>query len=205
MNLIEIGKFIAECRKSKNLTQLELANILHITDRAISKWENGRSLPDASIMIDLCKVLDITVNELLCGERISMDNYNNEMEANLLKMVKEKENADKHLLRLEIIYTSFATIVALTLIALGSFLNIEIWLRLVLIAAAIIIVVIAIIIALGIEQKAGCYVCPHCGNIYIPSYKSVVFSLHIDRTRYMKCPNCGKRGWHKKTISKDIT
>ena len=75
MNQEMIGKFISSCRKDKGLTQMQLAEKLNITNRAVSKWETGKSLPDASIMLDLCEVLGITVNELLCGERIAMENY----------------------------------------------------------------------------------------------------------------------------------
>ena len=204
MDLIKIGKFIAECRKAKNLTQLQLAEALYVTDRAVSKWENGRSLPDSSIMLELCKCLDITVNDLLCGEKVNMENYNNEIEANLLQMIKEKEEADKRLLRLEVIFGIFGTITCLSLIMLGSLLNIETWLRIVLIVGGFVILVPLCLLLIGIEQKAGYYVCPNCGEKYIPTYKKVLFAVHINRTRYMKCPKCGKKGWHKKIISKSM-
>ncbi len=76
MNQIKIGKFITECRKKNNLTQAQLAEKLNITDRAISKWENGKAMPDSSIMLELCEILKISVNELLSGEVIKMENYN---------------------------------------------------------------------------------------------------------------------------------
>lgn len=69
MNQEKIGKFITECRKQKNLTQNELADKLGITDKAISKWENGRCMPDISLLEELCSILDVTINELLSGER----------------------------------------------------------------------------------------------------------------------------------------
>ena len=103
MDLLKIGKFIAERRKAKELTQLQLAEKLNITDRAVSKWETGKSLPDSSIMLELCKELEITVNDLLSGEVVTMEDYNKEMEKKLVEMVKEKEKADKHLLRLEVV------------------------------------------------------------------------------------------------------
>ena len=95
MDQIKIGRFIAERRREKNLTQMQLAEKLGITDRAVSKWENGRSLPDSSIMLALCKELDISVNDLLCGEVVSMENYNKELENKLLEVVKEKEKGRK--------------------------------------------------------------------------------------------------------------
>lgn len=88
MNQIKIGKFIAECRKKNNLTQMQLAEKLNITDRAISKWENGKGMPDSSIMLDLCNELKISVNELLCGEFIEMNNYNEVAEKMLLEMAQ---------------------------------------------------------------------------------------------------------------------
>ena len=94
MDQVKIGKFIAECRRKTNLTQMQLAEKLNITDRAISKWETGKSLPDSSIMLELCDVLGISGNHLLCGEVVTMDNYNKELENNLLEMIKQKEQAE---------------------------------------------------------------------------------------------------------------
>ena len=88
MNQIKIGKFIAKCRKKNNLTQMQLAEKLNITDRAISKWGNGKGMPDSSIMLDLCNELKISVNELLCGELIEMNNYNEVAEKMLLEMAQ---------------------------------------------------------------------------------------------------------------------
>ena len=76
MEQVKIGKFIASKRKEQGLTQLQLAEKLGITDRAVSKWETGKSLPDASLMPELCKLLKITINDLLCGEVVSVENYN---------------------------------------------------------------------------------------------------------------------------------
>ena len=101
MDQLKIGRFIALCRKKEGLTQMQLAEKLCITDRAVSKWETGRALPDSSIMLELCEILKITVNDLLCGEVVSMDNYNSELEKRLLEMVKQKEESDRRLLTLE--------------------------------------------------------------------------------------------------------
>ncbi|MDO4650044.1 MAG: helix-turn-helix transcriptional regulator [Eubacteriales bacterium] len=84
----KIGRFIAECRKSKGLTQMQLAEKLGITNRAVSKWENAKSMPDVSVMISLCEILDISVNELLSGEKISMDAYREKAEQNLMASCK---------------------------------------------------------------------------------------------------------------------
>jgi len=80
MDQVKIGKFIASCRKEQGMTQAVLADKLGISDRAVSKWETGKSMPDSSIMLELCGYLQINVNELLSGERISMENYDKKAE-----------------------------------------------------------------------------------------------------------------------------
>ena len=95
MNQTEIGMFIAKCRKEKELTQAQLAERLNITDRAVSKWETGKSLPDSSIMLELCGILGITVNELLSGEKVDMENaesYQKKADENLIELKKRNEN-----------------------------------------------------------------------------------------------------------------
>ena len=89
MDQLKIGKFIADCRKKANLTQMQLAEKLGITDKAVSKWERGVAMPDTSIMLELCDILSISVNELLSGEKIDMENNNQKNEQLLLDMAKE--------------------------------------------------------------------------------------------------------------------
>ena len=110
MNQEAIGKFIAECRKEKGLTQLQLAEQLNITNRAVSKWETGKSCPDASIMLELCNILGITVNELLSGERISMENYQKKAEENLVELQEKKEKTMKDYKKLEKIWIIAAAV-----------------------------------------------------------------------------------------------
>ena len=92
MNQTEIGEFIAKCRKEKKLTQAQLAERLNITDRAVSKWETGKSMPDSSIMLELCEILGITVNDLLSGEKISMESYEKKADENLIALKRKDEN-----------------------------------------------------------------------------------------------------------------
>ena len=91
MDLEKIGKFIAKCRKTVCLTQLQLADKLGITDRAVSKWERGKALPDSGYMLELCAILKITVNDLLSGEVVTVDLYSKELENTLIEVLKEKE------------------------------------------------------------------------------------------------------------------
>ena len=202
MDQIKIGKFISECRKKQNLTQAELADKLSITDRAVSKWETGRAMPDSSLMLELCEILKITVNDLLSGEVVSMSEYNKKQEEALLTLVKEKQLADKRLLKLEIFIGISSSIILLGLVILAALLNIQDWLRVVLIVIGFIFGFVGFFVAVRIEQVAGYYECKECGHKYVPSYKAVNMAPHMLRTRYMKCPNCGKKSWQKKVINK---
>lgn len=178
MDQIKIGKFIAECRKKNNLTQMQLAEKLNITDRAISKWENGKSMPDSSIMLDLCNELKISVNELLSGEVIKMEDYRKQAEENLLKMEKEKEEKDKQLLNLEVVIGYFSSITFLILIFVASFVEMPTWLRLILIIFGSIVFAVGVSKGIKIEQTAGYYECAKCHYKYVPEYFSV-FGLCI--------------------------
>ena len=202
MDQIKIGKFIAECRKKNNLTQMQLAEKLNITDRAISKWENGKAMPDSGVMLDLCNELKISVNELLSGEVLEMNNYNEKIEQNLIDMVKQKEQSDKKMLRLEIVIGYISSITFLILTFVASFVEIQNWIRILLIAFGIITFAIGMYNCIKIEQTAGYYECAKCHHKYIPEYSSVFWAMHINRTRYMKCPNCNQRSWQRKVISK---
>ncbi len=104
MNQEKTGKFIAECRKEKNLTQSQLAEKLNISNRAVSKWETGKNMPDVSLMLELCSILGITVNELLSGERIVMEDYQKTAEQNLVKLQKQKEQVNRIKRKLEILW-----------------------------------------------------------------------------------------------------
>ena len=182
------------------MTQAELAEKLNITDRAISKWETGKGMPDSSIMLELCDELDISVNELLSGEMIRMDNYNKVAEENFIKFQKEKEDSDKRLLFTEIIIGSIVTISFLLMIFLSIFAIENIVWKTIMIIVGIVIFIIGIGCSLLIEQKAGYYQCDNCKYKYIPTYKQVLFAMHSGRTRYMKCPKCHKKTWNKKVI-----
>ena len=203
MNLLKIGQFIAEQRKKNGLTQMQLAEKLNITDRAVSKWETGKSLPDSSIMLELCQILNISVNDLLSGEVVTMDNYNKELENNLIEMVKQKQEADKRLLRMETLAGVMACVPFAVGIIIGLFVPMEEWKQVVIVLSGMIPLLVAIPFLLRIEQVAGFYECKKCHHQYVPEYKSVFIAPHIGRTRYMKCPECHKKSWQKKIVSKE--
>ena len=203
MDQIKIGKFIADCRKEKKLTQMQLAEKLGITDKAVSKWERGIALPDSSIMLEVCEILGITVNDLLSGEVITMDNYNKELENNLLEMIKQKEQADKRLLSVEVFIGITATVVLFALIFVAAFVQMSNGLRITLIVFGFVLFLAGCFYALRMEQVAGYYICKECGHRYAPTYRAVAMAPHMGRTRYMRCPQCEKKSWQKKVLSKD--
>lgn len=203
MDQIKIGKFIAQRRKCVNLTQMQLAEKLNITDRAVSKWETGKSLPDSSLMLELCDILEITVNDLLSGEVVTMENYNKEMEEKLIEVLKEKEASDKHLLALEWVVGGLSLLVLMVPIIIGAYVPLEEWKKLIIVFSGFIPAIIGFSFAMKIEQTAGYYECKACGHKYVPSFKAMYFAPHMGRTRNMRCPKCNKKSWQKKVISKE--
>ena len=203
MDQVKIGKFIAVRRKAEGLTQMQLAEKLNITDRAVSKWETGKSLPDSSIMLDLCDVLKISVNDLLTGEVVTVDNYNKELENNLLEMIKQKEDSDRRLLRAELVMGICCLLPLIGAIIIVNTVPMTELSGTLIVLAGLLPLLIATPFALKIEQKAGYYECQKCRNKHIPKYSSVFLAMHLGRTRYMRCPECGKRSWQKKVINKE--
>ena len=203
MDQIKIGKFIAKCRKKNNLTQMQLAEKLNITDRAISKWENGRAMPDSGIMLDLCNELKISVNELLSGEVINMEDYRKQAEENLLEMKKQKEEADKRLLRIEIVLIGVSIAFFISILLIICFVQMPLWAKILIGIGGFIQLMISAVICFRIEQKAGYYECQECHHTFIPTFAQATLAPHIGRKKYMKCPSCKKKSYCKKVISKN--
>ena len=132
-----------------------------------------------------------------------MNNYNKELENNLLEMIKQKEQADKRLLSAEVFIGITATVVLFTLIFVAAFIQMETWLRISLVVFGFVLFLAGGLCALRFEQEAGYYECEHCKHRYVPTYKAVTMAMHMGRTRYMRCPQCGKKSWQKKTLRKE--
>ena len=203
MDLSKTGKFIAERRKLKGLTQVKLAQILNVSEKTVSKWECGNGFPDTSLILPLCNALNISANELLSGKVLSNEEYKENAEQNLITLKSTQEKSTKHLLALELVIGYMSTISFFIMIFTASYFVSNIACRIVLICVGIINVIIGILFAIKIEKEAGFYECGCCHYKYIPSYKSVLWSMHYGRTRYMRCPKCGKKSWNKKTINND--
>lgn len=203
MDQLKIGRFIAACRKKANLTQVQLAERLDITDRAVSKWETGKAMPDTSIMLQLCDILGISVNDLLNGERINMENNNQKNEQLLLDMAREIEKKNKT------IWTAMWTIMIVSMIALfggimlAAFLIPEGVLQLVVVLGICVVFLIPCFYALKLEVSVGVYRCKQCGHEIVPTYSEALRAMHSGTTRYLKCPKCDKRTWCKKVWKKE--
>ena len=202
MDQLKIGKFIAECRKQKSLTQMQLSEKLGITDKAVSKWERGIAMPDTSIMLELCDILGISVNELLSGEKINMENNNQKNEQLILEMAKELEKKNKT------IWSSMwaIMIISMTVLIAGIFIAAflipeGVW-QLVTILCVCVVFFIPCLYALNLEVSVGAYKCNNCGCEIVPTYKEAMNAMHMGFTRYLNCPKCNKRTWCKKVLKK---
>ena len=200
MDQIKIGEFISNRRKEKNITQSKLAEMLGITDRAVSKWENGICLPDSGTMPELCKILDITINDLFSGEVVDMRDNEKKLEENLMEMAKQKEEADKRLLNLEWVIGILACIVLFGAMLVPAYVEMKTYLKVIIMVSGVIVFLIAMFYALKIEQVAGYYECRNCGHKYVPGYWTCFFAPHIGRSRYMRCPKCNTKSYHKKVL-----
>ena len=203
MDQVKIGKFIASCRKEQGMTQAALAEKLGITDRAVSKWETGKSLPDSGIMLELCELLNINVNELLSGEKIMLEAYDKKAEENLVTMSRELEEKNRQLLNTEIWIGAPAVVAGLVMCGVAAYVDMPVWIKFLLVMFAVAMILIVSFVAVGIEQKAGYYECQECGHRYVPTYWSTNLAPHMGRTRYMRCPECGKKSWQKKVLTKE--
>ena len=205
MNQEKIGRFIAELRKEKNMTQQELADKLNITDRAISHWENGRSMPDAGVILELCKILNINVNELLSAKKIKEENYNERAEESLLEMRREIETQNKRILTLNKIIINLSIIIFVVIGLAATFIEMSMLIRNIIFAVDLFMLILIGFFTLNILQKTGYYECQECKHQYIPRYTQMFFSMSgITNTNWrMKCPKCKKKCWHKKVLTKN--
>lgn len=201
MDYKKIGNFIATERKAKNLTQSKLANKLFVSEKTISKWENGNGLPDTSLLIKLCEILEVNLNELLSGERLSDDNYKENAEENLSKlMIEKKDNRMKLIISFLVCFISLSSL--LVSILLVGYLQLPTWISVCLIIYGSLVFIIGLSIATILDVKTGTYECKHCKTKFVPSLKSYFAGAHTLTTRFLKCPHCGKSGYCKKRLTK---
>ena len=201
MDQIRIGKFIAESRKSRNLTQRQLADALSISDKTISKWECGKGLPEVSLMLPLCAALDITVNDLLSGEKVSSTDYQEKAEGNMINLMKENEENKKRMV-LSIITGAITIIAVCALIVIVSLIDLSTPVRMILVLFAISVGAAGISAAAMLDAKAGYFECPYCKELFVPSMGAYVKGYHTIAKRRLTCPKCGKTGMCRHRVTR---
>ena len=191
MEPTRIGRFIAERRKALGLTQRQLAERLAVSDKAVSKWETGRGLPDVLLMPPLCAALGITVNDLLSGERVGEGDYRKKAEENMMELVRE--NAQNRQRLLQSIACGGVTVVAVcALVALAAFLPLPALARVALLLLAMATAVAGIWAAATLDVRAGWFECPHCKELFVPPMADYVKGCHTFTKRRLTCPRCGQ-------------
>ena len=201
MEPTRIGRFIAERRKALGLTQRQLAERLAVSDKAVSKWETGRGLPDVLLMLPLCAVLGITVNDLLSGERVGEGDYRKKAEENMMELMRE--NAENRQRLLQSIACGGVTVVAVcALVALAAFLPLPAFARVALLLLAMATAVAGIWAAATLDARAGWFECPHCKELFVPPMADYVKGCHTFTKRRLTCPHCGQTGMCRHRVAR---
>ena len=201
MDQIKIGGFIAEERKRKGYTQKILSEKLGISDKTISKWERGNGFPEVSLLIPLCSELDITVNELLSGERVSEEQYRKKAEENMVNLVKEAQENKKKII-LSVMVGILTILAAVPLFMVAGMFDMRTGVRITFIVIGIVVMIIGIAVACIIDREAGAFECPECHERFIPDMKSYIMAAHTLTKRKLICPKCGAHRYCKKVLTK---
>lgn len=200
MDQIKIGKFISAMRKERGITQRQLADKLLISDKTVSKWECGKGMPEVSLMLPLCEELHINLNELFSGEKIADADYQKKAEENMMNLVKEKEESKKKII-LSLIVVLATMMAGFPLIMIAGLLEMNAWLRILLIVLASIAIIGGIAVACVLDRGAGTFECPSCGARFQPSAGAYLMGAHTLTTRRLKCPECGKTSYCKHRLT----
>ena len=201
MDQVNIGQFIAALRRERTLSQRELAEALEVSDKTVSKWECGRGLPDASLMLPLCKVLNITVNELLSGERLESADYKAHAEENMTALLMERTE-NKRKLFVEIAVVFLTMLGGITSILSAGLLEIGTPIRIALILIGCVVMFGGIFIAAYLEMTSGYFECAKCGEYFVPTKRAYLMGAHSATRRSLRCPHCGKKSWCYRRLSR---
>lgn len=195
MELNKTGKFIALIRKEKGLTQRELAEKLNLSEKTISKWERGVGFPDISLILPLCKCLEIDANELMTGERLQDKQYRINAENNLLKLMDKTSPKLKY--TISTISAIVTILITLGLILLAGFVIEEVWIKILVCVMSVLLVVSNIALILLVAVNTEVYECCHCGEKFVPTMREYLMGANTMKKRYLRCPYCHKKGWNK--------
>lgn len=201
MDQIKIGKFIADERKRKGYTQKQLSEKLLISDKTISKWERGNGFPEVSLLLPLCNELEITVNELLSGERVSEEDYRKKAEENMVNLVREAQESKKKIIMSAII-AFFSLLASIPLFVIAEIMMLDILTQVILITIGAVVLFGGIIIACVLDNEAGAFECPDCKSRFVPDMKEYIMGPHTITKRKLVCPHCGAHKYCKKVLTK---
>ena len=201
MDQVRIGKFIAESRRSKGLTQRQLADALAISDKTVSKWETGRGLPEVSLMLPLCGALGITVNDLLSGERISAADYQKRAEGNMMNLIRENEE-NRRRMALSVVTGAITVVAVCALVTIAALVELPAAARVAVIVFTLAVGAAGIAAAAVLDSSAGYFECPYCKELFVPSMNEYVKSYHTLTKRRLTCPKCGKTGMCRHRITR---
>lgn len=201
MDYKKIGSFIASRRKEKNLTQAKLAKKLYVSEKTVSKWENGNGLPDTAILTSLCEILEVNLNELLSGEKLTDEVYKTTAEDNIANLLAERKT-NKQKIAFSVVCFLVCFSVLLVCVLLTGYVLMPTWLRICLVVYGFIVTIFGLGVAIYYDIKAGSFECRHCGTKFTPSTSAYILGMHSATTRFLKCPHCGKRSFCKKRLTK---
>ncbi len=201
MDQIKIGRFIAKTRKAQNMTQRQLADALSISDKTVSKWECGKGLPEVSLMMPLCAILQITVNDLLTGQKVSENEYQKKAEENMMNLIRENEE-NKKKMALSITCGIITIIAVCALAVIAAYIEMPVFVRILLILFAIATAAAGVGAASMLDVSTGCFVCPHCKAAFVPTMEEYIKGYHTFTKRRLTCPECGKTGMCRHRVIK---
>ena len=194
MDQTTTGQFIKNMRKECGLTQREVAEKLNISEKTVSKWETGKGLPDVGLMLPLCKILKISVNELLSGQKLDDKGYVERAEENIAALLSDKcSTRIKFTFGLISFLLTLASTIILVMIA--GFGEMQAWLRVLIVAAAILTIIANVIFMCIFGASTEIFECPECSAKFAPTLSAYIAGPHTLRKRKLRCPRCGKKSW----------
>ena len=201
-NLNEIiANNLIKLRKQYNYTQADVADLIQYSYKTISKWERGNGFPEVSLLLPLCNELEVTVNELLSGERLQEMDYKKKAEENMVNLVKEAQESKKKII-MSAMVAALVIIAAIPLFMIAGLLEMQVWTRILLLGIGFVVMAMGIAIACVLDREAGAFECPECKERFVPDMKSYVMGPHTITKRKLTCPKCGCTKYCKHVLTR---
>lgn len=179
MDMQKIGTFLAELRKERNLTQDELGEQIGVTNKTVSRWENGNYLPPAEMLQILSELYGVSINELLAGGRLDEKHYKERAEEYIVTDLMKKRNEAIKRLTVSCIVAAITILAGLSIVLLSALLSAPVWLKIGCVVFSLIIIILGIGVCCVLTVDAGVYECPACGEKFVPSMKDFIGGAHM--------------------------